>query len=61
MTTKDVKVIEPFEVFVPRTSKTGIDHPSKLKFNYPRTVDRERLKECLGKASREIMEQAKQA
>jgi mRNA-degrading endonuclease toxin of MazEF toxin-antitoxin module len=61
MTTKDVEVVEPFEVFVKNTKETGLDYPSKLKFNYPRTVDRERLKECLGKANREIMEKAKRA
>jgi len=61
MTTKDVETVEPFEVFVKNTKETGLDYPSKLKFNYPRTVDRERLKERLGKANREIMEKAKKA
>ena len=58
---KDIKNIEPFEVFVEKTKETGIDKSSKLKFNYPQTIDRERLKEHLGIASREIMEKAKLA
>ena len=48
LTTKDIKNIEPFEVFVEKTEETGIDKSSKLKFNYPQTIDRERLKEHLG-------------
>jgi mRNA-degrading endonuclease toxin of MazEF toxin-antitoxin module len=61
LTTKDIKNIEPFEVFVEKTKETGIDKSSKLKFNYPQTIDRERLKEYLGVVSKEIMEKAKQA
>ena len=45
LTTEDIENIEPFEVFVENTPETGLDYPSKLLFNYPRTVDRERLKE----------------
>ena len=59
ITTQDVEIIEPFEVFISNTPETGLDEPSKLKFNYPRTIDRERLKERLGVTNREIMEQAK--
>lgn len=61
LTTKDIKNIEPFEVLVEKTKETGIDKPSKLKFNYPQTIDRARLKEHLGVVSREIMEKAKEA
>jgi len=61
LTTKDIENIEPFEVFVEKTKETGIDKSSKLKFNYPQTIDRERLKEHLGIANRETMEKAKQA
>lgn len=61
LTTRDIKNIEPFEVFVEKTKENGIDKSSKLKFNYPQTIDRERLKEHLGTASREIMEKAKEA
>jgi mRNA-degrading endonuclease toxin of MazEF toxin-antitoxin module len=61
LTSKDIENIEPFEVFVKKTKETGIDKPSKLKFNYPQTIDRERLKEYLGLVSREIMEKAKDA
>lgn len=48
LTTEDIENIEPFEVFVKNTEETGLDYPSKLQFNYPRTVDRERLKKHLG-------------
>ncbi len=48
LTTEDIDNIEPFEVFVKNTPETGLDYPSKLQFNYPRTVDRARLKEHLG-------------
>lgn len=61
LTTKDIENIEPFEVFVEKTKQTGIDKPSKLKLNYPQTIDRERLKEHLGETSREIIEKAKEA
>ena len=59
MTTKKIKIVEPFEVFFSNTSETGLDEPSKLKLNYPRTVDKERLKEKLGVVSLEITEQVK--
>lgn len=61
ITTEDIKQIEPFEVYIKNTKETGLDYPSKVQFIYPFTIDRTRLKECLGKASREIMKQAKQA
>jgi mRNA-degrading endonuclease toxin of MazEF toxin-antitoxin module len=48
LTTEDIENIEPFEVLIKNTSETGLDHPSKLKFNYPRTVDRARLEKNLG-------------
>ena len=57
MTTKNINIVEPFEVFFSNTTETGLDEPSKLKLNYPRTVDKERLKEKLGVANQEIMEQ----
>lgn len=59
MTTKNINIVEPFEVFIDNTPETGLDEPSKLKLNYPRTVDKERLKERLGIVSLEIMEQVK--
>jgi len=61
LTTRDTEFIEPFEVFVEKTKETGLDKPSKLKFNYPQTIDRGRLKEYLGVVNREIMEKAKKA
>lgn len=48
LTTEDIENIEPFEVLIKNTPETGLDHPSKLKFNYPRTVDRARLEKNLG-------------
>ena len=59
ITTEDIKQIEPFEVYIKNTKETGLDYPSKIQFIYPFTVDRERLKERLGKTNREIMEKAK--
>lgn len=61
MTTKNIKIVEPFEVLIDNIPKTGLDEPSKLKLNYPRTVDKERLKEKLGVARQETMEQVKKA
>ncbi|CAG8855092.1 42803_t:CDS:2, partial [Gigaspora margarita] len=62
MTTKDVKNVRLVEVFIENTPATGIDYPSKLQFNYPRTIDKElRLIEKLGIANKKIMEQAKKA
>jgi mRNA-degrading endonuclease toxin of MazEF toxin-antitoxin module len=48
LTTEDIENIEPFEVYVENSKETGLDYPSKLQLNYPRTIDRERLKEHLG-------------
>lgn len=48
ITTEDIKNIEPFEVFIKNTKEDGLDYPSKIQFNYPFTVDKERLKDHLG-------------
>ena len=48
LTTEDIESIEPFEVFVKNTEENGLDYPSKLQFNYPRTIDRTRLEKYLG-------------
>ena len=61
LTTKDIKNVEPFEVFVEKTKELRIDKPSKLKFNYPQTIDKERLKEYLGIVDRKIIEEVKKA
>jgi hypothetical protein len=61
ITTDDLENIEPFEVFIDNTPQTGLNYPSKIQFIYPFTVDRKRLKEHLGIASQEIMNQAKTA
>jgi len=58
-TTINIAIVKYFEVFIENTPKTGLDKPSKLKLNYPRTIDKERLKENLGIASKEIMEKVK--
>lgn len=55
LTTEDAKIIEPFEVYVENTLKNGLDYPSKLQFNYPRTVDRTRLKKRLGVLNRKMI------
>jgi mRNA interferase MazF len=60
MTTKDIENIRLVEVFIKNTEETGLDHPSKLQFNYPRTIDKElRLIEKLGIANKEVMKKAK--
>lgn len=60
-TTKGTENVEPFEVLVKKTRETGIDHDSKLKVNYPRIVDKERLKERLGMINRELIKKFKEA
>jgi mRNA-degrading endonuclease toxin of MazEF toxin-antitoxin module len=50
-----------FEVLVEKTKEIKIDKNSKLKLNYPQTLDKGRLKEYLGAVNRKIMEQAKAA
>ena len=61
LTGKDIENIEPFEVLVEKTTEIKLEKTSKLKFNYPQTLDKVRLKEHLGTANRKIMEQAKAA
>ena len=62
MTTKNVESILPVEIFVKNTPETGIDYPSKLQFNYPRTIDKKlRLIKCLGVVNRETAEKSKTA
>jgi len=61
LTTEDIENIEPFEVFVKNTSENGLKYPSKLQFNYPRTVDRARLKEYLGVLDRKFIGELKKA
>jgi mRNA-degrading endonuclease toxin of MazEF toxin-antitoxin module len=61
ITTEDIENIEPFEVFVKNTKENGLDYPSKLQFNYPRTVDRERLKEHLGVLNKKFIGEIKKA
>jgi mRNA-degrading endonuclease toxin of MazEF toxin-antitoxin module len=64
ITTENIEIVETFEVFINNTPETGLDHPSKIQFIYPMTIDKElRLvdKKRLGVANRETMEKAKQA
>ena len=62
ITTENVEIIEPFEVFVKNVSDTGLDYPSKVQFIYPMTIDKElRLEKWLGILSRDIIEEAKKA
>ena len=61
LTTEDIENIEPFEVFIRNAKENGLDYPSKLQFNYPRTVDRERLKEHLGVLSGKRIEELRKA
>ena|SRR5205809_5336268 len=59
LTTEDIDNIEPFEIYVENTQENGLDYPSKLQFNYPRTVDRARLKEHLGVLNRKFIGEIK--
>ena len=61
LTTEDVENIEPFEVLVKNIPETGLDYPSKLQFNYPRTIDRARLKERLGVLNRKRIGELREA
>lgn len=62
MTTKDVENVRLVEVFIKNTKESGLDYPSKLQFNYPRTIDKElRLIEKLGIADEEVMKRAIEA
>lgn len=64
ISTENIEIIEPFEVFINNTPETGLDYPSKIQFIYPMTIDKElRLvdKKRLGVVSREVMEKAKVA
>jgi len=61
LTTEDIENIELFEVFVKNTKENGLDHPSKLQLNYPRTVDRVRLRKYLGVLNRKLIGELKRA
>ena len=61
LTTEDIENIEPFEVFVKNTKENGLDYPSKLQLNYPRTVDRARLEKHLGVLNRKFIGELKKA
>ncbi|CAG8586590.1 8977_t:CDS:2, partial [Paraglomus occultum] len=58
---EDTESIEPFEVFVKNTEENGLDYPSKLQLNYPRTVNRVRLKEHLGVLSSKAIGELRKA
>jgi mRNA-degrading endonuclease toxin of MazEF toxin-antitoxin module len=60
-TTDDIENIEPFEVLVQNAKENGLDKISKLQFNYPRTVDRMRLKEYLGVLSNQRINELRKA
>ena len=64
ITTDNVEIIEPFEVFIKNTPETGLDYPCKAQFIYPMTIDKElRLvdRQRLGIVGREVMEKVKKA
>ena len=61
LTTEDIENIEPFEVFIKNTKENGLDRPSKLQLNYPRTVDRIRLREKLGVLNGKFIGELKRA
>lgn len=61
LTTKELKIIEPYQIFVKRTKINGLDENSKLLFNRLRNVEKTtRLGKCVGTIETEIMEEAKE-
>jgi len=61
LTTENIESVKRWEVYLEKTPDLKIDHPSKILFNYLRTVNKGRLKKYLGTASPEIMAKAKKA
>src|SRR5947209_16895784 len=58
ISTDNIEIIEPFEVFIENSKETDLDKPSKVQFIYPLTIDKElRLvgEKRLGIAKKEIM------
>ncbi|RHZ36170.1 type II toxin-antitoxin system PemK/MazF family toxin [endosymbiont GvMRE of Glomus versiforme] len=62
ITTENIENIEPFEVYIENTPETGLDHPSKVLFIFPMTIDKElRLvgQQRLGLANKKVMQKTK--
>lgn len=62
LTTDDLEIILPVEVFIDNASETGLDQPSKILCDSPFTWDKGlRFKGKLGIADPEIMKKVKKA
>ena len=51
LTTENIKSVKEWETYLEKTSDLKIDYPSKVLFNYLRTVNKKRLKKYLGTAA----------
>lgn len=62
LSTENIDQVEDFEVFVDKNSENGLEEPSKILCNRLQTIDKVvRLKEFMGIASSEIMQQMDKA
>ena len=61
LTTENVESVKEWEIYLKKTSELKIDYPSKVLFNYLRTVNKGRLKKFLGAISPETIIKAKKA
>lgn len=62
LTTDNLENILPVQVYIERTPKNGLDHPSKILCDSPFTWNKGiRFEKRLGVASSEIMKQVKKA
>jgi mRNA-degrading endonuclease toxin of MazEF toxin-antitoxin module len=58
ITSQGLNSVKKFEVFIENNSSNGLDKPSKILFDSPRTVNKHlRLKKLLGKIDKEILQQ----
>ncbi|WNE41968.1 MAG: hypothetical protein AD073_000303 [Mycoplasmataceae bacterium] len=56
ITTQDLEFIEKFEVLINNNIENGLNFPSKILFDSPRTLNRHlRLRKRLGKVNKEII------
>jgi mRNA-degrading endonuclease toxin of MazEF toxin-antitoxin module len=61
LSSKELAIIEPYELFIKRNKENGLEKDSKILFNRLRAIEREnRLGEYIGVVSKEIMEEAKE-
>jgi mRNA-degrading endonuclease toxin of MazEF toxin-antitoxin module len=58
----EIEQVEPFEVFIDKTSENGLEKPSKILLHRIQSIDKiVRLKGFIGIANSEIMEKVNKA